>query len=379
MKLRKLGKYYYYRCQIGGMDKLYPTGKKTEREALPIARMIKEDLLRHKRIRTLANHIIATSKIVATQELDKGILSSMLSKIESAAMAEAAEVINAYLPSRPITAAEIWQRYRRNGEKGKESTEKSREQRLDVFIKWAGERDLRDFSEIDVMQFLGTLTCKAITKKHYISDIAVVWRMAPELPKDLWKVEYAGKVTVSHKKPLSLENIRKLRDYARSRGKSFWAAAIPIAYYGGGRRLKELVYLNENQIDGDYLDLSPHKTDTTTDGRRVRVHMHPALRDVITGLTADRSGYFFPEMIKKYEMDRNRPVLEFRKMCEAVGCYEPGVGTHSLRHSYVTMGIDAGIDEKAIAATAGHASVELTKRVYYHGIKDADISALPEL
>ena len=70
---------------------------------------------------------------------------------------------------------------------------------------------------------------------------------------------------------------------------------------------------------------------------------------------------------------------EFRWILDATGIYAPGYGFHSLRHTFVTEALNAGIAVKDVQAVVGHEAVELTEGRYYHGNRSADLSAYPVL
>lgn len=59
-----------------------------------------------------------------------------------------------------------------------------------------------------------------------------------------------------------------------------------------------------------------------------------------------------------------RQVIWRAKVIKA--CQIPGITAHALRHNYVTMCWEAGIDVYATARFVGHASVSITMRVYTH-------------
>lgn len=143
--------------------------------------------------------------------------------------------------------------------------------------------------------------------------------------------------------------------------------------------MKEVVFFNASSVADGYSDLLPNKTERNQ--TRVRVKVLPQLQTILNELTPDQDGNFFPDMIAKYKRDRAHVNREFMSILEKMKLHVPGdgYGFHSIRHTYITEGIDAGIDVKSIQATAGQSSLKVTEGTYYHGIKDADISNRPVL
>ena len=84
-------------------------------------------------------------------------------------------------------------------------------------------------------------------------------------------------------------------------------------------------------------------------------------------------------MVQRYEKDRSLVSGEIQEILKKTGVYRPGLGFHSIRHTFVTLALNADIDLKNIQAAVGHTSIALTEGTYYHGIKRADLSGYPVL
>ena len=149
-----------------------------------------------------------------------------------------------------------------------------------------------------------------------------------------------------------------------------------LSYYTG-LRLKDVVLFRRDQITPDgYIELVPEKTARTQ--KRVRVPINAQLRrelDTVISIGPE----FFPEEARTYERCRNLISRQFRELLEDVRLYAPGYGFHSLRHTFVTEALNAGVDIKQVQAAVGHDAVEITEGIYYHGKQNADLSAYPEL
>lgn len=54
----------------------------------------------------------------------------------------------------------------------------------------------------------------------------------------------------------------------------------------------------------------------------------------------------------------------FRRLVRAAGL--PPIGLHGMRHSFATIGLDAGVDVLYLAETLGHSSPAITQNIYQH-------------
>jgi len=376
--LVKQGKIYYARFQFGDRETWISTHQTTEREAKRIHSRLEIEFKQKRISRKVADAIIDIAKAIVRKEMSVVGVKDALAIVDAQAYAEAYALISSLIPSPPVLASDVWAKYLASDPQLKPSTMETKRQRIEKFIAWAGERDMRQLDAYTARRFLDTLDCGDLTKNHYIGVLSSIWKESPELANP-WGEYLRRSVTIKHKQPFTLDQIRAIVVYCRAKNLRFWELATQIAYYSGGRRLKEVVYFNSKSIQNGYIDLLPNKTERT--GNRVRVQILPPLQPLLDQLQPDKDGYFFPEAIKRYEKARTNFNKEFTRILQAVEIHvtSAGFGFQSIRHSYVTEGIDAGIETKAIQATAGHGTLEITEGTYYHGIKDADISKLPLL
>ena len=237
--------------------------------------------------------------------------------------------------------------------------------------------DMKNLKETDCRKFLESLnTEKSQTVNNYISELSSVWKQSPQL-NNPWGEHLRRKSNVVHKLPLLRDEIRKILDYCTVRDLQFWHFAVILDYYTG-LRLKDVVYFSTFNIKDGYITLVPQKTDRTV--RKVSIPVPDVLQAEIDKVKpADGSPVFFPDMVRRYEKDRALVSGEFQDILKKTGVYRPGIGFHSIRHTFVTLAMDADIDIKNIQAAVGHTSIALTEGTYYHGIRKADLSGYPAL
>ena len=374
--LKKCGKNYKARFQIAGRDTtiaLYQTSKRDAQRAHDII----EHELRSKRIaNVLKDLILEQAKALARKEVTAEQIKSPLAAVEAMAKHAALDIIEKMLPAPPLTAAIIWQRYLGSSAAKalKPSTMTTKEQRVDAFIRWAGDRDCTKFAARDAALFLDTLDCGNTTKRRYVTVLSSVWESSPELANP-WTMALCDPERNEHKLPLSLDQIRQL--CASLAYKHDWRTAVKLGYYTG-LRLTDVVHLERSQIVDGWLDLTPRKTDNAVrDGKRVRVKLPP---DVLAELEALplTVRYYFPDLAERYDRDRTAVNRDFMKLLADIGITAKGYGFHSLRHSFITEALEAGADLEDVQAIAGQESVKTTQ-IYYHGKKSADVSALPRI
>lgn len=374
--LVKRGKIYYCRLQYGGRETWISTHQTSERAARKAMERIEAPFLRERETHHLTNHLLDVVKQLAARQLSMEECRGPLAAIESLARKEALRVIDGLLPAPALTAPAVWKSYMETGPDLKPSTLETKRQRFEKFIEWAGDRDVSHIGEGDCrafFRFLGPI--KSHTHNNYLSDLSSVWKALPSL-ENPWGEHLRRRLEVDSKQPFTIDQVRQLLTYCRENGERFWHSAVLISYYTG-LRLKDVVMLKRSQVTEDgYLDLIPEKT--SRNQKHVRIPINSQLREELQSITSIGT-HFFPEQVRLYNIDRSKITNQFRAILEKTNLYAPGYGFHSLRHTFVTEALGAGIDIKQVQAAVGHEAVEITEGTYYHGEKNADLSSYPTL
>ena len=371
----KRGKLYFWRGRYGNRETWICTHKTTEREAIKAAQRIQSMFDRERESRKLASGLLDLAKQLANKALTIDECKPALQLLEMAAMREALKVIDELIPAPALLAADLWEKYQRTAPNLKESTLRTKQQRFSRFAVWSGDRDMRELSELTCRSFLDSLNVTAQTRNNYISELSSVWEASPEL-NNPWTENLREKARNEHKKPFTRDQVRQLLAYCLENGERFWHSAVLISYYTG-LRLKDVVMLKRSQVTEDgYLDLIPEKT--SRNQKHVRIPINSQLREELQSITSIGT-HFFPEQVRLYNIDRSKITNQFRAILEKTNLYAPGYGFHSLRHTFVTEALGAGIDIKQVQAAVGHEAVEITEGTYYHGEKNADLSSYPTL
>lgn len=373
--LVKRGKIYYCRLQHGGRETWVSTHQTAERPARKAADRIESLFLREKATKQLTGQLLEVVKQLASGQLSVAECAGPLAAIEAVARQEALKVVDDLIPAPPLSVSELWERYLNSNPELKASSFTTKRQHFNKFAEWAADYDMRTVSDRQCKKFLDSLGVSAQTRNGYISDLSSVWKASPELPNP-WTENLRQKARNAHKKPFSRDQVRQLLTYCEKNGLKFWHTAIMLSYYTG-LRLKDVVMFRRDQITPDgYIELVPEKTARTQ--KRIRVPINAQLRRELDSVISI-GPEFFPEEARIYERCRNLISRQFRELLDDVRLYAPGYGFHSLRHTFVTEALNAGVDIKQVQAAVGHDAVEITEGIYYHGKQNADLSAYPKL
>ena len=369
---RKIG--YKARFQIAGIDTEIPLAQTRERDARQAHDIIAHELKSKRIARILSKIFIQQAIALARKELTREEAEGLTGVNSSTANLKALDLIAQFFPAPKFTASMLWEKYLSGKPVLKQSTLETKLQRFGKFIEWAGSRDCSSISARECKAFLDSLTCAALTRNHYIGELSSVWQASPEL-RNPWTEALREHADVKHKQAFTRDQVRDLLEYCKTHNESFWRVAILIGYYTG-LRLTDVVHLRRAQVADGYIDLTPAKT--ARSGRRVRIPVAPQLADALASVPLSTE-YYFPEQVRLYQLNRSHITHRFRAILDGTTLYRPGVGVHSLRHTFVTEALAAGIDIKQVQAVVGHISIELTEGTYYHGERHANLSAYPAL
>lgn len=373
--LIKRGKKWYARFQHGGRETWISTYQTSKRAAQVAHDKLEIEFAQKRTARAIANAMIEQAKALAKEETTLDQTKGMLAALDAMAMQEAMTIILELLPVPDVTAQNLWDKYLTTDRQLKPSTLQTKQQRFERFIRYYGEKDCKNISETDCRKFLNSLDCAIMTKNNYISELSSVFKASPEV-KNPWGEHLRQRAVINHKKPFTRDHVRQILTHCQANQLIFWEHAVTVGYYTG-LRFKDIVLLRKSQIKDGYIDLMPEKT--TRNNKRVRIKILPPLQKSLNALPSHDADHLLPVEAEKYQRSRTLHSSKFRKILNTLKIYEPGYGFHSLRHTFITEALNAGIDLKELQSIVGHDAIEVTEGTYYHGKRNADLSAYPEL
>ena len=186
----------------------------------------------------------------------------------------------------------------------------------------------------------------------------------------------AGHIGSSQTKKLSfwtLEEYERFISYFSGDPEAFTAFEI---LYWTGMRQGELLALTPADIDAVHKQISITKSYTQIDGRDIistpktkksirRVNIPQFLLDEINVYLHTRN--LAPDQ-RMFERTRHYLFFKLNKGCQDSGVRK--IRTHDIRHSHVSLLINAGFSALDIAERVGHESVSTTLDVYAHFFPD---------
>ena len=167
---------------------------------------------------------------------------------------------------------------------------------------------------------------------------------------------------------LSMEEVRRLLATATPFHNQVYFTTV----YSLGLRLQEALFLQVSDIDGQRLQVQVHRgkgakdryvplpADTLTLLRTYwKTHRHPTWLFPATGRHHTQSP------TAAFPMSRSSVQGAFRKAKQRAGLTKTGVAIHTLRHSYATHLLEAGVNPRLIQRYLGHTQLETTM-LYLH-------------
>jgi integrase/recombinase XerD len=185
-----------------------------------------------------------------------------------------------------------------------------------------------------------------------------------------WPTLSLIRAQTEHRLPavLSLEEVRRLLKAATPLHNQVYFTTV----YSLGLRLHEALSLQVSDIDGPRLQVHVHR------GKGAKDRYVPLPEDTLTLLrtywkTHRNPTWLFPAIGRDqtqpptaiYPMRRNSVQGAFRKAKQRAGITKLGVAIHTLRHSYATHLLEAGVNIRLIQRYLGHTQLETTM-VYLH-------------
>lgn len=173
-----------------------------------------------------------------------------------------------------------------------------------------------------------------------------------------------------------------------------WRGMILLGFYGG-MRLKDAARLRWSNISDNMSHIDFEPTKTKRHGTKVRLPIHPRLRDYLEGLKAPErpEAPLFPGLASKTGSGRSGLSMDFKKLVAKSGIQNRILGDgkrrsrerrvsaltfHSLRHTFVTNLHDTNVDSETRQKLAGHTDSK-THAGYTHVQMKALQSAVDQL
>jgi integrase/recombinase XerD len=175
---------------------------------------------------------------------------------------------------------------------------------------------------------------------------------------------------ITHRLPavLSVEEVKRLLASATPLHNHVYFTTV----YSLGLRLHEALSLQVSDIDGQRLQVHVHR------GKGAKDRYVPLPTDTLALLrtywkTHRHQTWLFPATGRDHKqsssaaspMSRSSVQGAFRKAKHRAGITKTGVAIHTLRHSYATHLLEAGVNPRLIQRSLGHTQLETTM-VYLH-------------
>jgi integrase/recombinase XerD len=185
-----------------------------------------------------------------------------------------------------------------------------------------------------------------------------------------WHTLSLIRTQAEHRLPavLSVEEVRRLLKAATPLHNQVYFTTV----YSLGLRLHEALALQVSDIDGQRLQVHVHR------GKGAKDRYVPLPEDTLTLLrtywkTHRNQPWLFPATGRdqKHSSSATSPMSRtsvqgaFRKAKQRAGITKTGVAIHTLRHSYATHLLEAGVNPRLIQRYLGHSQLETTM-VYLH-------------
>ena len=185
-----------------------------------------------------------------------------------------------------------------------------------------------------------------------------------------WHTLALLRVQTTHRLPavLSVDEVKRLLTSATP----FHNQAYFTTVYSLGLRLHEGLFLQVSDIDGQRLQVHSHR------GKGAKDRYVPLPADTLALLrtywqTHRHPTWLFPATGRDHTqsptaaspMSRSSVQGAFRKAKQRAGITKTGVAIHTLRHSYATHLLEAGVNPRLIQRYLGHTQLETTM-LYLH-------------
>ena len=184
--------------------------------------------------------------------------------------------------------------------------------------------------------------------------------------------------TTVHHQPFTLDELKRILQHADGVMRSIFIVGMCTAMRQG-----DCCQLKWEDVDllGAFITVQTSKT-----GETAEIPLFPALRNEIER-QPHRSEYIFPEAAKLYQSKnfgiswRVKQVLKAAKIKTEIECEDriqkaTVKGFHSLRTTWITMALSAGVPMELVRRVTGHSTVEVVLKYYFRPGREAFRSAL---
>ena len=186
-----------------------------------------------------------------------------------------------------------------------------------------------------------------------------------------WSTLSLIRAQTAHRLPavLSLEEVRRLLQAAPPLHNQVYFTTV----YSLGLRLHETLALQVSDIDGQRLQVHVHRGKGAQD-RYVPLPEETLMRLRAYWKTPRHKPWLFPATGRDHKhsaaatspMSRSSVQGAFRKAKQRAGITQTGVAIHTLRHSYATHLLEAGVNPRLIQRYLGHTQLATTMIYLYH-------------
>ena len=235
------------------------------------------------------------------------------------------------------------------------------------FAAYFAEQDLHEISKTEIESYIyeliQTRNISHSTQNQHINAIKFYYEKVLGFNRDFYQINRPRK---QRKLPEILskeEVIRILSNTSNVKHRTILAMT-----YSSGLRIGELLSLQANNIDLDrqtiFIRQGKGKKDRLV---KLAKNIVPLLRQYVEEY--EPTIYLFEGINKnKYSQTSVRNIL--KAACKKAGIHKKDIKVHTLRHSYATHLLEAGIDLRYIQSLLGHNSIKTTE-IYTHISKDA--------
>lgn len=299
-----------------------------------------------------------------------------------------AEVITSTTIKRSgIPLSLVWEKYSKDHTQAKR-TERTQQQKYfcwQRFKDWLSENYSQVTTINDVSRDIAAAYIKHIqtkgsstfnNNKGSLSSIWKILTIEAGLKENVWELFKGAENDSVRYRNFCLDEMKLIV----TNSDDFWRVAVKLSFYTG-MRFKDVVFFRKSQIDGNYLSLTPSKTKRHK--KDVEPFIHSELHIVLDAWIAQgnpKEDYVFPEQVKLYDTPDFRIAFgNILKKCGIKDNDKGNVGFHSIRHTFVTMCEELGVDRKVVQSIVGHSNPLMTSHYSHDKESSKAISVLPSL